>query len=305
MSAASKHHGANTSRSTESDLDETITMIVMAVAKACAVLVWWSVLFPMISLPILASVWVGFRYGPVFGVLLAAVSGLALVAWSQLWPASFRQWVTARIRSRWRTWWVYRHRWTAICTLHGLTAKLDDRTLVPALQSVTIGTTSDVVVVRILTGQSVADWQNKSAALADALRARRVTIRSVKPGSISITAHHGDALATPIRLPPPHHRHDGEPAQRRGGGHRNRRLVAAAGVGAAHPGRRRHRLRERLGAVVDHRRAGTRGAGRLGTPAGDRPQGRHGIRARTDTVHRVRLRQRRQHPGAAAAPSRP
>ena len=50
-------------------------------------LVWWSVLFPMISIPILASVWVGFRYGPVFGCILAAVSGLALVAWSQLSPA--------------------------------------------------------------------------------------------------------------------------------------------------------------------------------------------------------------------------
>ena len=139
MSAASKPHGANNSHSTESDIDETITMIVVALAKGLAVLVWWSVLFPMISIPILASVWVGFRYGPVFGVLLAAVSGLALVAWSQLSPASFQQWVTARIRTRWRTWSIYRHRWTAICTLHGLTAKLDDRTLVPALRSVTIG----------------------------------------------------------------------------------------------------------------------------------------------------------------------
>jgi len=94
-------------------------------------------------------------------------------------------------------------RWTAICTLHGLTAKLDDRTLVPALRSVTLGAACDVVVVRILTGQSVADWQNRSAALAEAFRARRVTIRSIKPGTISITAHHGDALAAPIRLPRP------------------------------------------------------------------------------------------------------
>ena len=200
MSGTSKPHGANNSRSTESDIDETVTVILVALAKGLGVLAWWSVLFPMISIPTLASVWVGLRYGPVFGLVLAAVSGLALVAWSQLWPASFQQWVTQRIRIRWRTWWVYRHRWTAICTLHGLTAKLDERTLVPALRSVTIGATSDVVVVRILTGQSVADWQNRSAALAEALRARRVTIRSIRPGAISITAHHGDALATPIRL---------------------------------------------------------------------------------------------------------
>jgi S-DNA-T family DNA segregation ATPase FtsK/SpoIIIE len=139
----------------------------------------------------------------VFGLVLAVVSGLALAAWSQLSSPSFQQWVTRRMRTRWRSWWVYRSRWTAICTLHGLTAKLDERTLVPALRSVSVATTSDVVVVRILTGQSVADWQNRSAALAEALRARRVTIRSMRPGAIRITAHHGDALATPIRLPRP------------------------------------------------------------------------------------------------------
>jgi S-DNA-T family DNA segregation ATPase FtsK/SpoIIIE len=203
MAAASKPHGTNSSHSTESDTDETITMIVVALGKGLGLLVWWSVLFPMISVPMIASVWVGFRCGPVFGVVLAAVSGLALLAWCELGPESFQQWVTQRLRNRWRTWWVYRSRWTAVCTLHGLTAKLDERALVPALRSVTIGAACDVIVVRILTGQSVADWQNRSAALAEALRARRVTIRSIKPGEIGITAHHADALATPIRLPRP------------------------------------------------------------------------------------------------------
>ena len=84
MSGTSKPHGANNSRNTESDIDETITVILVALTKGLAVLLWWSVLFPMISLPTLASVWVGFRYGPVFGLVLAAVSGLALAAWSDL-----------------------------------------------------------------------------------------------------------------------------------------------------------------------------------------------------------------------------
>ncbi len=119
MSAASKPHGTNNSHNTESDMDETITLTVMALAKGVGVLAWWSVLFPMISIPAIASVWVGFRDGPVFGVILAAVSGLALVAWSQLSPVTFHDWVIARLRSRWRTWSIYRHRWTAICTLHG------------------------------------------------------------------------------------------------------------------------------------------------------------------------------------------
>lgn len=200
MSRPSKPHGTNTSRSTESDGDETVTLIVLALAKGLCVLVWWSVLFPMISIPALASLWVGLRYGAGFGVLLAAASGLGLVAWSRLSPVTFGDWVTARLRSRWLTWWIYRRRWTAICTLHGLTATLGDRALVPALRSVTIGATSDVLTVGILIGHSVTHWQGQSAPLADAFRARRVTIRAAQPGTITVTAHHGDPLTTPVRL---------------------------------------------------------------------------------------------------------
>jgi S-DNA-T family DNA segregation ATPase FtsK/SpoIIIE len=125
------------------------------------------------------------------------------VVWSQIWPASFRECVTARMRSRWRSWWIYRHSWTVTCTLHGLTATLGERSLVPTLRSVIIGANCDVVAVRILVGQSVADWQNKAAALAEAFRAQRVAIRSTRPGEITITAHHRDALANPMRLPRP------------------------------------------------------------------------------------------------------
>src|ERR1700694_1786349 len=109
MAAASKPHRTNNSRSTESDIDEIVTMILVALAKAVAVLVWSSVLFPMLSIPTLASAWIGIRYGPVFGLLLAAVSGLALAAWSQISPASFQRWVTQPIRTQWRTWGIYRH----------------------------------------------------------------------------------------------------------------------------------------------------------------------------------------------------
>jgi DNA segregation ATPase FtsK/SpoIIIE, S-DNA-T family len=203
MASTSNPHRGNNSHNTGSDMGDTVIVIVVALAKAVAVLAWWSVLFPMISIPTLASIWLGLVCGPLFGLLLAVMSGLGLAAWSQLSPPSFHRWVIQPIRTRWRIWWVYRHRWAAICALHSLTATLEDRTLVPALRSVTLGAASDVVEVAILTGQSLADWQNKSAALAEALRARRVTIRSIKPGQISITTHHGDALATSIRLPRP------------------------------------------------------------------------------------------------------
>jgi DNA segregation ATPase FtsK/SpoIIIE, S-DNA-T family len=200
MSPSSKAHGNNKSHSVESEWDETVTVIATGLAKALGVLMWWSILFPMISVPTLLSLWLGFTVGPIFGIALAAVSALALVAWSLIWPASFDEWVTARMRSRWRTWRIYRHPWTTICTLHGLTATLGERTLVPTLRSVTIGTTYDIVEVQILIGQSVADWQNKAPALAEGFRAQRLTIRSANPREITITAHHRDSLANPIAL---------------------------------------------------------------------------------------------------------
>jgi S-DNA-T family DNA segregation ATPase FtsK/SpoIIIE len=85
-------------------MDETIIVISVALAKALAVLVWCSVLFPMISIPALASVWVGVCFGPVLGLALAVISGLALATWSQLSPPSFQQWVTGRMRIHWRIW---------------------------------------------------------------------------------------------------------------------------------------------------------------------------------------------------------
>lgn len=200
MNESSNRRNANTSRTTESDWDETITLIVTGLAKGLGILIWWSVLFPMISVPALVSLWVGFRYAPILGLLTAAVSGMTLAAWAYLSPDSFDEWVTARVRSRWRTWWIYRRRWEAICALHGLTSSITGSTLVPLLRSVTVGPTHDVAVVQILVGQSVADWQNKGLALAEALRAERVTIRSRRPGEIVIMAHHGDALADPLRL---------------------------------------------------------------------------------------------------------
>jgi DNA segregation ATPase FtsK/SpoIIIE, S-DNA-T family len=200
MSPSSKAHGNNKSHRAESEWDETVTIIATGLAKALKVLVWWSILFPMISFPTLLSLWLGFTVGPILGIFVAALSALALVAWSQIRPASFDEWVTARMRSRWRTWWIYRHPWTAICALHGLTATLGERTLVPTLRSVTIGTTCDMVEVQILIGQSVADWQSKAPALAEGFRARRLTIRSTTPREITITAHHRDALANPITL---------------------------------------------------------------------------------------------------------
>lgn len=203
MSGHPRSHRSNRSHPNHSDFDDTALRAATGLAKAIAALVWASVLFPMLSIPAITSVWIAITCGPLFGLLAAVWSVLALFSWFLLSPKTFRQWVTVRLRVQWRTWGIYRSRWATVCTLCGLTAGLDGHVMVPSLRAVTIGVTSDALEVRILTGQSLADWQSRGDALAEALSAQRVTIRSIRPGSIRITAHHGDPLTTPIRLPRP------------------------------------------------------------------------------------------------------
>ena len=134
------------------------------------------------------------------GVIVAVLAAVGYWLWSALEGASFDRLVRDPMRESWLTWWRYKRSWERVCTLHHLTAALGERTLAPALQSVTIGATTDILAVRIVTGQCVADWQKHNDALAEAWRVPRVTIRSITPGDIAITVHHTDALARPLSL---------------------------------------------------------------------------------------------------------
>jgi DNA segregation ATPase FtsK/SpoIIIE, S-DNA-T family len=188
---------------TQSDNDDWITDLILSLFAAAGYLLWWAVLFPAISIPIIASLTVGVMHGPRAGLVCAIVLSVAYVVWAWVDAGSFRGWVTEPVRRRWLTWSRYTRAWESVCTLHGLTATLGDRTLTPALRSVSIGKTTDVLAVRIVTGQSLADWQKQSQALAAAWRADRLTITSTAPGELKITLMRGDALADPIALPVP------------------------------------------------------------------------------------------------------
>lgn len=188
---------------TESNNDDWFGDLVMSLFTAAGYLLWWAVLFPAISVPIIASLALGITHGPRAGLICAIVCSVGYVGWGWLDPASFRGWVTEPVRRRWLTWSRYTRTWEPTCTLHGLTATLGERTLTPTLRTVTIGRTTDVLAVRIVTGQSLADWHKQSDALAAAWRADRITITSTAPGELRITLMRGDALAEPIALPMP------------------------------------------------------------------------------------------------------
>jgi DNA segregation ATPase FtsK/SpoIIIE, S-DNA-T family len=202
VAGSSTSHGRNNSHN-NSDSDDFAGEIAIAAAKVIGLLLWWSVLFPLVSGPIIATLIVTVALGWPVGVALAVFCGIGYGLWAYLDQESFDTAVVGPVRQRWQRWWRYTRAWDAVCTLHHLSATLGERTLIPQLRSATISATTDVLVVRIVTGQCVADWQKHSDALAEAWRAQRVTIRTTTPGDIQITIHHTDALARPLRLPHP------------------------------------------------------------------------------------------------------
>jgi len=168
--------------------------------KAAGHLLWWAMLFPAISVPIIISGVAGIRFGVRAGMVTSIALVVAYGVWAWLDERSFEAWIVAPVRRRWLIWWRYSRCWESVCTLHGLTAKLGERILVPVLRAVQIGRHTDVLDLRVVTGHSVTDWQKQADALAAAWRAERLVIRSSAPGELRVTIMRGDVLADPVRL---------------------------------------------------------------------------------------------------------
>ena len=195
----------NTKRSTglHRSNDEWIVDLIWAMFKAAGYLFWLAILFPAISVPALISLAVMLCYGIGAGMLTGIGLGAGYGFWAALDPASFESWIARPMRQRFQMWWRYTRTWDTVCALNGLTATHQDRTLTPLLRSIWIGTHTDVIDLRVVTGQSVDDWQKRTRELAAAWRADRLIIRATAPGEVRITITRYDFLAQPIRLPRP------------------------------------------------------------------------------------------------------
>ncbi|EUA44251.1 putative cell division protein FtsK/SpoIIIE [Mycobacterium xenopi 3993] len=198
MSNTSNRKNHNTSQSSN---DEWIGELIWSLAKAAGQLLWWAILFPTLSIPVILTIWVAIAHGTRAGLLTAVLAVAAYIGWAVVEPSSFTVWVTTPVRQRSLSWWRYRRNWESVCTLHGLTARLGDRTLAPALRSVQIGSPADVLTVRLVTGQSINDWQKRGAALAAAWRAERLTIRATTPASCASSSTEATCWPNPLPYP--------------------------------------------------------------------------------------------------------
>ena len=166
-------------------------------------LVWWSILFPMLSVPF--AVAIGLASAREFGwsLFTTVATILALIGWCRLAPKSYRALVSGRMWKRRRSWKVYQARWTNICVLHGLTRTLNGAVLVPPLARPVIGYTLDRLTVRMLAGQTIDDWSRNADAFAQTFGARSVQVRSSRPAVVELMVIHADTLGAVIPVPPP------------------------------------------------------------------------------------------------------
>jgi S-DNA-T family DNA segregation ATPase FtsK/SpoIIIE len=132
------------------------------------------------------------------GLAFLAVSIAAVLAlWRWQFPASFTRFIGAPARSQWRA-WHYRRRWAGVMTIGRLAPLYQGRVLLPVLGKVSATRFTDRVRVRLVSGQSAADFAARADNLAHGFGAMLCRIRSASPGALVLEFVRRDALATII-----------------------------------------------------------------------------------------------------------
>jgi S-DNA-T family DNA segregation ATPase FtsK/SpoIIIE len=138
------------------------------------------------------------------GLVAAAATVLAaLIVLRLARPDWFTRFVTVPARCRWR-WWFYRRHWHAVMTIATLAPLYRGRVVLPVLGRVDAAPCTDRVMVRLVSGQSPADFADKAEGLAHGFRAHVCRVRASGPGMVVLELVRRDALAEPMpALPVP------------------------------------------------------------------------------------------------------
>ncbi len=143
--------------------------------------------------------------GPAPSLLAAVIAAVAVV-----WRLALARLVHPAGRApgagRWRRWHYQRH-WTAVMTIGRLAPRYRGRMLLPVLGKVTSTGYTDRVQVRLVSGQSPADFARRADNLAHGFGALICRVRTARPGSVVLELVRRDALAAiipalPIPGPP-------------------------------------------------------------------------------------------------------
>ena len=136
--------------------------------------------------------WIDLGWVTLVALVLAAV--VMLAAWRWFWPVSFSRWAARPARGKWRA-WCYRRRWAAVMTIAGVAPWYQGRILLPVLGKVTATRYVDRVYVRLVSGQSAADFAKCAENLAHGFGALLCRVRTAKSGAVVLEFIRRDALA--------------------------------------------------------------------------------------------------------------
>ncbi|MEO3862491.1 FtsK/SpoIIIE domain-containing protein [Acrocarpospora sp. B8E8] len=126
----------------------------------------------------------------------------ALGAWALWNNASFMRWVGYPVLA-WARWLVvYRRKWRSVIAVAGLAGNMRGRAYVPDLVRVRCDARNDVVMVRMLSGQSDEEFADRAPNLAHGFGASRVRVTCPRPGWVALTFPRNDALAAVIPARP-------------------------------------------------------------------------------------------------------
>jgi S-DNA-T family DNA segregation ATPase FtsK/SpoIIIE len=160
---------------------------------------------PIAALAVIAGIllWRFLGWPGVAAIVLSPV--LVLLAWRWRFPISFARLIAAPARGRWRA-WHYRRRWGPVMTIARLAPVYQGRSLLPVISKVTSRGYTDRVAVRLVSGQSAADFTARADNLAHGFGAVLCRVRSAKAGALVLEFVRRDALAEIIpALPIPAH----------------------------------------------------------------------------------------------------
>jgi S-DNA-T family DNA segregation ATPase FtsK/SpoIIIE len=196
-------------------------VILVQAARLLWRLLCFLVRHPIPALAVIAGVllWRVLGWPGVAAVVVSPV--LVLLIWRWQFPASFVRLMAAPARGRWRA-WHYRRRWGSVMTIARLAPVYRGRVLLPVLGKVTATSYTDRVAVRLVSGQSAADFAARADNLAHGFGAVLCRVRSARAGALVLEFVRRDALAAIIpALPIPAHvklraltvgrREDGQP----------------------------------------------------------------------------------------------
>ncbi|MGO8961329.1 MAG: FtsK/SpoIIIE domain-containing protein [Streptosporangiaceae bacterium] len=170
---------------------------LVQLVRLAARIIWFAARHPVADAAAGLVIFTWLRWDWPGVVVLAAAMLTVLTVLRVAWPAWFARLVSDPARSRWRR-WFYRRHWHAVMTISRLAPLYRSRVVVPVLGKVRVTGCTDHVSVRLVSGQSPADFAARAEGIAHGFRVHLCRVRSAAPGAVVLELVRRDALATLI-----------------------------------------------------------------------------------------------------------